>query len=94
MIPNRKLSDFFINVAAESKIPLQTEVLTGSFGEDGSEIQRYNTGRPAICFVVPTRYTHGHGSIIDRRDFDRAVDLLTEVLTRLDPATVGEISKF
>jgi putative aminopeptidase FrvX len=94
MIPNRKLRDFFFNVAAEKKIALQTEVLTGSFGQDGTEIQRYDTGRPTICLVVPTRYTHGHGSVIDLKDFNGAVDLLAEILIRLNAAKVDEISKF
>ncbi len=94
MIPNRKLVEFFLRVAKEKQIPLQTEVLSGGFGEDGSEIQRYGTGRPAILLTVPTRYTHAHISVIDRHDFDGAVDLLAEILTRLDAGTVKEISQF
>jgi endoglucanase len=94
MIPNRKLTEFFLRVAKEKQIPLQTEVLSGGYGEDGSEIQRYGSGRPSILLTVPTRYTHAHTSVIDRKDFDGAVDLLTEVLTRLDAHTVEEISRF
>ena len=94
MIPNRKLVDFFLGVAKEKQIPLQTEVLLGGYSEDASEIQRYGTGRPAILLTVPTRYSHAHISVIDRHDFDGAVDLLTEILTRLDAATVQEISRY
>lgn len=94
MIANRKLADFFLGVAQDKQIPLQTEVLTGGYRQDGSEIQAYGTGRPAILFTVPTRYTHAHTSVIDRHDFDGAVDLLTEILTRLDAATVERISRF
>jgi len=94
MIPNRKLVDFFLRVAGEKQIPLQTEVLTGGYREDASEIQQYGTGRPAILLTVPVRYTHAHTGVIDRHDFDGAVDLLMEVLTRLDAATVEEISRF
>jgi putative aminopeptidase FrvX len=43
---------------------------------------------------VPTRYLHGHTGIIQRADFDRAVELLLQVLTRLDPAKVTEIASF
>ncbi len=53
MIPNRKLRDFFFAVAAEANIPLQPNVLTG-YGEDGAEIQRYDTGRPTVNITVPT----------------------------------------
>lgn len=94
MIPNRKLAEFFLGVAKDRQIPLQTEVLSGGYGEDGSEIQRYGSGRPSILLTVPTRYTHAHTSVIDRQDFNGAVDLLTEILTRLDPHTVEEISRF
>lgn len=93
MLPNLKLRNFFLNIAAEKKIPLQTD-LVQRYGQDGASIQLHATGTPAINFVVPTRYTHSHTGIIDRADFDRAVDLLVEVLTRLDAKTVKEIASF
>jgi len=94
MIPNHNLVEYFLRVAKEKQIPLQTEIISGGYGEDGSKIQSYGTGRPSILLTVPTRYTHAHTSVIDRRDFDQAVELLMEVLTRLDAATVEEISRF
>jgi putative aminopeptidase FrvX len=93
MIPNRKLRDFFFDVAAQARIPLQPNVLTG-YGEDGAEIQRYDTGRATVNMTVPTRYLHGHTGVIQRSDFDRAVELLLQVLTRLDAKTVTELSSF
>jgi endoglucanase len=93
MIPNRKLRDFFFDVAQQSKIPLQPNVLTG-YGEDGAEIQRFDSGRPVVNMTVPTRYLHSHTGVIQRGDFDRAVDLLVQVLTRLDAAKVTEIASF
>jgi endoglucanase len=93
MIPNRKLRDFFFAVAREEGIPLQADVLTG-YGEDGSEIQLYDTGRPSVNMTVPTRYLHAHTGIIQRSDFDQAVQLLIEVLTRLDAETVAELASF
>ena len=93
MIPNRKLRDFFFEVAAAEGIPLQADVLTG-YGEDGAQIQRYDSGRPSVNITVPTRYLHSHTGIIQRSDFDQAVDLLIAVLTRLDAATVERRSSF
>lgn len=93
MIPNRRLRDFLFDVAAERKLPLQPNVLTG-YGEDGAEIQRYATGRPSVNMTVPTRYLHGHTGIIQRSDFDQAVELLVQVLTRLDAATVTRLGSF
>lgn len=93
MIPNRKFRDFFFRVASEEGIPLQADVLTG-YGEDGAEIQKYDTGRPAVNMTVPTRYLHAHTGIIQRSDFDQAVELLIDVLRRLDADTVEQISDF
>jgi endoglucanase len=93
MIPNRKLRDFFFDVAAAVSIPLQPNVLTG-YGEDGAEIQRYDTGRPTVNITVPTRYLHSHTGIIQRSDFDQAVELLLQVLQRLDADTVATLSSF
>jgi endoglucanase len=93
MIPNRKLRDFVFDVADEAGIPLQADVLTG-YGEDGAEIQRFDSGRPSVNLTVPTRYLHAHTGIIQRSDFDLAVDLLIEVLQRLDRATVQELASF
>lgn len=93
MIPNRKLRDFVFDVARQTKIPLQPNVLVG-YGEDGAEIQRYDSGRPAVNLTVPTRYLHGHIGIIQRSDFDRTVDLLLQVLTRLDQKMVTQLASF
>lgn len=93
MLPNLKLRDFFQRVAAEKKIPLQTELVTG-YGEDGAEMQRWFTGTPAINFTVPVRYLHSFNGVIRREDFDKAVDLLVEVLLRLDAKTVDDIKRF
>ena len=83
----------FFDVAQQAKIPLQPNVLTG-YGEDGAEIQRYDSGRPSVNMTVPTRYLHGHTGIIQRSDFDGAVALLLQVLTRLDARTVAQLSSF
>ncbi|HSG06817.1 MAG TPA: M42 family metallopeptidase [Longimicrobiales bacterium] len=93
MIPNRKLRDLLFDVAEEENIPLQADVLTG-YGEDGAEIQRYDSGRPSVNMTVPTRYLHGHTGIIQRSDFDQAVELLIQVLKRLDRETVAGVSSF
>lgn len=93
MIPNRKLRDFFFDVAQQAKLPLQPNVLTG-YGEDGAEIQRFDTGRPSVNMTVPTRYLHGHTGIIQRSDFDQAVELLIQVLMRLDAKTVSQLASF
>ncbi len=93
MLPNRKLRDFVADVAADMGIPLQLEVLSG-YGEDGAQMQRAYSGAPAINITVPTRYLHNHNGVLHRDDFDRAVDLVTEIVRRLDRKAVDEIKRF
>ena len=93
MIPNRKFRDFMFRIADETGISLQPDVLTG-YGEDGAEIQRFDSGRPSVNITVPTRYLHSHTGIIQRSDLDEAVQLLIEVLQRLDQETVRELGSF
>jgi len=93
MIPNKKFRDFMFRIADETGISLQADVLTG-YGEDGAEIQRFDSGRPSVNITVPTRYLHSHTGIIQRSDFDEAVQLLIEVLQRLDQETVRELGSF
>jgi putative aminopeptidase FrvX len=93
MLVNLKLKDFFIKTSEKEGIPLQTEVIAG-YGEDASAMQMHATGTPAINFTVPTRYVHSHTGIIDRADFDNALNLLMKVLASLDSKTVAEIASF
>jgi putative aminopeptidase FrvX len=93
MLVNLKLRDFFLRVAEENSISVQTEV-TSKGAEDSAELQRYAAGKPAINFAVATRYLHTHNSLIDRADLDRAIELLLKILPRLDAKTVSEISRF
>jgi putative aminopeptidase FrvX len=93
MLPNNRLRDFITEVAEELGIPLQFNVLSG-YGQDGSAVQRTRTGTPAINITVPTRYLHSHTSVIHRDDVARAIRLVTEVVGRLDEATVAGIRAF
>jgi endoglucanase len=93
MLPNLKLRDFFFQVAAEKNVPLQTDLIE-IYGQDGQMMQKFGSGVPTVAFLVPTRYTHSHTGVIDRADFDRAVDVLVDVLSRLDAKTVQEITRF
>ena len=93
MIPNRKLRDFFFDVAKEEGIPLQADILTG-YGEDGAEIQRSRTGTPTVNIAIPTRYLHSHNGIINRSDFDSAVRLVTAVVHSLDSDVCDSLTSF
>ena len=93
MLPNIKLRDFVIAVSEEKGIPVQFELLSG-YGEDGAEMQRSYGGIPTINIAVPVRYLHNHNGIIDRNDFDAVVELVSEVVRRLDDEAVAGLKSF
>ena len=72
---------------------LQFELIQG-YGDDSAEIQKSNGGVPTVCLLVPVRYTHAHNGIMNRRDFDQMVDLVVELLQRLDAKAVQAIRDF
>lgn len=92
-LPNRKLTALVKATAAAKNLPLQTDLVQG-YGDDSAEIQKSNGGVPTVNLVVPVRYTHSHNGIMNRRDFDRMVDLLVAVLQKLDAPTVAGVRDF
>lgn len=92
-IPNRKLVRFVEDTAKASGIPLQLDLVQG-YGDDSSEMQESGTGAPTLNLVVPVRYTHAHNGIVNRGDFDKTVDLMVDLLQKLDGPAVERIRDF
>lgn len=91
MIPNLKLRDLVLEVAKDIKVNLQLSSVEGG-STDGGVIHIYKTGVPTVVLAVPARHIHSHSSIIHRKDYEDAVMLLVELLTRLDMKRVGELT--
>lgn len=92
-LPNRKLVDLIRRTAANRQIALQFDLVQG-YGDDSAEMQTVNGGAPTVNLVVPARYTHVHNGIINRRDFDRTVDLVVALIQTLDIETVRSLKDF
>lgn len=90
---NRKFVNHVKQVARQKQIPLQLDLVQG-YGDDSAEIQESNGGVPTVNLVAPIRYTHAHNGILNRKDFDELVDLLTNLLVSLDQKTVDDIRNF
>lgn len=71
-------------------IPYQTDFMEGGAADTG-RIHLHGSGVPSIVIEVPSRYIHSHASLINRDDYDHAVRLVTEVVKRLDDATVADL---
>ena len=92
-LPNRKFVQFVKDTARLNQIPLQLDLVQG-YGDDSAEIQKSTAGVPTVNLIVPTRYTHAHNGIINRKDFDGMVDLLVALIGNLDAAKVRQIRDF
>ena len=88
MIPNLKLRDLVIDTASALHIPLQLSTLEGG-ATDGAAIHLNARGVPTVVIGVPARHIHSHVSIIHRDDYDRALQLVIELVRRLDAECVA-----
>jgi len=92
-LANRKFVALVKTTAKSNGIPLQLDLVQG-YGDDSAEIQESNGGVPTINLVAPVRYTHAHNGILNRKDFDQLVDLIVDLLIRLDAGTVAQLRDF
>jgi endoglucanase len=91
MIPNLKLRDLTISTAKQCGIALQVCSVEGG-ATDGGSIHLHGSGVPTVVVGVPTRHIHCHNAIIHRDDFDRTVELLTQLIRQLDRKTVEDLT--
>ncbi len=87
MIPNPKLRKFALEIAEEKNIKHQPAFLKAG-GTDAGIIHLAGMGAPSLFLGIPTRYIHSHHGMLDFDDVENAVQLLVEVLQKLDEKTV------
>jgi endoglucanase len=63
-------------------------------GTDAGAIHTVKAGCPSIVLGVPTRHIHSHVGLISIEDIDNCIRLVTEVVKRLDRATVESFTAF
>mgnify|MGYP001029994358 CR=1 FL=1 len=83
---NTALKDLAVSTAKKLKVPVQ--IAYGEGGTtDGARIHLTGAGVLTLVFSVPTRYIHSHQSVIDVRDYEAAVKLITALCVKLDRQT-------
>jgi len=87
MIPNPRLRKFVIKLAEEKEIKYQPAFLK-SGGTDAGIIHLAGMGAPSLFLGIPTRYIHSHHGMLDFDDVENAIQLIVEVLQKLDTKTV------
>jgi endoglucanase len=91
MVSHKGLRDFVVGVAEECGIPYQYDAMPGG-GTDSGSIHLTGNGVPTLSITIATLYIHTHAAMIHREDFEHTVQLLTEVIKRLDKKTVENIT--
>lgn len=92
MIPNEGLLDLVIETADKEKIPYQLAAVQVG-GTDGGQIHLSNGGCPTVVVGVPTRHIHSHVGLASLTDMARCVNLVVEIVRRLDAKTVASFTK-
>jgi endoglucanase len=79
ILTDPRVVDWMIRAAEKNRIPYQREVLLQE-DADARMIQRVRAGIPSGCLSVPVRYMHSPSEMVDIRDVQNAIKLLTAVL--------------
>lgn len=91
MIPHPGLKEFVIELAEVNNIPFHLTSLKG--GYDTGIIHLNQAGVPSLALGIPTRYIHGHLSIINVNDYEHLLNLITLIVKNLDAETLNSIQK-
>lgn len=91
MISNPGINKFLIETAEEENIPHQMEVLEHG-GTDAGRIHITREGVPSSVIGIPTRYLHSPVEVLDIRDLERGVNLVTSALSQMTQAKLDEFS--
>lgn len=78
-ISDPRIVQWMIRIAEKNKIPYQREVLLVG-GTDARAIQLTRAGVPAGCLSIPVRYVHSPSEMVDYKDVQNSVKLLTALL--------------
>ena len=92
MIPNPRFRKFVLDVAEEIGVRHQPAFLKAG-GTDAGIIHLAGMGAPSIFLGIPTRHIHSHNGMLDLTDVEAAVDLLVELIKRLDDKTVASFTE-
>ncbi|WP_289138883.1 M42 family metallopeptidase [uncultured Brevibacillus sp.] len=90
MIPHTGLRDLVMDTAEEIGIHVQVDALAGG-GTDAAKFHTNGIGCPSLVVGFATRYIHSHNSIMAKRDFEQAAELLVAVIKKLDRETVAAL---
>ena len=84
---NPVLFDLIRATAQDKQIPLQISGHARATGTDANAMQLSRGGVAAALLSVPLRYMHSPVEVLSFDDIQAAIELLTEVVMRIDSTT-------
>ena len=81
MLADPRIKDLLVQRAQEARIKTQLEILDAGT-TDAAAMQIARGGLPAGCISIPLRYLHSPSEMVDFRDVQACVNLLTATLQR------------
>ncbi len=79
ILADPRVVDWMVKTAEEARLPYQLEILPAG-STDASAIQLTRSGVLAGCLSIPCRYIHTPSEMVDKRDVENAVKLMTAML--------------
>jgi tetrahedral aminopeptidase len=89
MLADPRVIEWMTRTAERKNIPYQREVLLGG-STDARAMQLVRGGIPVGCISIPCRYVHSPSEIVDIRDVENAVSLVTALLQSPVKIDTGE----
>lgn len=89
-IYHRGLIRYIEKVCKEHNIPYQYAVFNGG-GTDSGNIHKSFEGVVNMTLSIPIRYMHTNQSVINKKDVEACVDLLTYIITEMNAETFEAI---
>jgi endoglucanase len=80
MLSDPRIVNWMVSGAEKAKLPYQREVLLGGT-TDARAMQLVRAGVPVGCISIPCRYVHSPSEMVDYRDVQNAVKLITVLLS-------------
>ena len=93
VIAHRGLFKMLRDICNEKNIPFTYDSLVAG-GTDSGEINKSFDGVINMTLSLPCRYFHSHNSVINLKDYNACVDLLTEFVSRLDKDMLEELKNY
>src|SRR5690625_1902171 len=92
MVSHKGVRDLVVETAEENDIPFQYASMAGG-GTDSGAIHLTADGVPTLSITIAPRYIHSHAAMLHRDDFEHAVQLLVEVIKKIDNDMLEKIRR-